>query len=210
MDRRLGDNMSTPRILIAYGTTHGQTAAIAARLQHTLGQRGLDVVVSNVKTEAYPSLDLFQGVIVGASIIARGHQPAVASYIRDNLTSLNSGMPSAFFSVSASAGSAMEKGRAAARRVRDAFLAETGFRPRLAESIAGAIKYTRYNFLLRWYMKKASRMNGGSTDTSRDHEYTDWNQVESFAHAFADLVMLAINREHRDAAGTPHESQLQA
>ena len=56
----------------------------------------------------------------------------------------------------------------------------------LAESIAGAIKYTRYNFILRWYMKKASRMNGGSTDTTRDHEYTDWAQVEMFAQQFAE------------------------
>jgi hypothetical protein len=33
-------------------------------------------------------------------------------------------------------------------------------------------------------------MNGGSTDTSRDHEYTDWAQVQNFAHAFADLFRL--------------------
>ena len=82
----------------------------------------------------------------------------------------------------------LEKGRAAARRLRDEFLAQTGFRPALRECIAGAIKYTQYNFLLRWYMKKASRMNGGSTDTSRDHEYTDWAQVRAFADQFADLA----------------------
>jgi menaquinone-dependent protoporphyrinogen oxidase len=127
-------------------------------------------------------------VILGASIIARGHQPAVAGFIKGHRDELNR-MHSAFFSVSASAGSVNEKGRAAARRVRDEFLLETGFNPSITESIAGAIKYTRYNYLLRWYMKKASRMNGGSTDTSRDHEYTDWNQVESFAHRFAILIL---------------------
>jgi menaquinone-dependent protoporphyrinogen oxidase len=72
--------------------------------------------------------------------------------------------------------------------VRDEFLLHVGFRPALSECIAGAIKYTRYNILLRWYMKKASGLNGGSTDTSRDHEYTDWNQVASLAQEFADLV----------------------
>ena len=55
----------------------------------------------------------------------------------------------------------------------------------LSASIAGAINYTRYNLLLRWYMKSASEKNGGTTDTSRDHEYTDWAQVERFASAFA-------------------------
>lgn len=181
--------MPTPKILIVYGTTHGQTATIAGHLQQTLEQDGFQVTVSNVKDGRVPLLSQFEGVIIGASVIARGHQPAVASFIRDHLDALNA-MPCAFYSVSASAGSAREEGRAAARRVRDAFLAETGFRPALSECIAGAIKYTRYNPLLRWYMKRASRMNGGSTDTSRDHEYTDWAQVRNFAIAFGDLFIL--------------------
>jgi menaquinone-dependent protoporphyrinogen oxidase len=182
--------MQSPKILIVYGTTHGQTAAIAAFLQLTLERRGCQVVVANAKEPPTPPLDQFDGIIVGASVIARGHQPAVASFIRDNLKTLNA-MPSAFFSVSASAGSSREGGRAAARRVRDAFLAESGFQPDIAECIAGAIKYTKYNFLLRWYMKKASRKNGGSTDTTRDHEYTNWEQVANFAGAFANSLMVS-------------------
>ena len=172
------------RILVAYATTHGQTAKIASRIQSHLEHEGAIVSLVNLKERPAPALDEFEGVIVGASIIARGHQPAVAAFIKERVHWLNS-MPSAFFSVSASAGSSSEKGRAAARRVRDAFLAETGFTPRIAVSIAGAIKYTRYNFILRWYMKRASAMNGGSTDTSRDHEYTDWHQVEAFSRQFA-------------------------
>ena len=179
--------METPKILIVYGTTHGQTAMIAAFLQLTLERRGCQVVVSNVKEPPTPPLDQFDGVIVGASVIARGHQPAVAEFIRDNVALLNA-MPSAFFSVSASAGSSRDAGRAAARRLLDDFLTEVRFHPDISECIAGAIKYTKYNFLLRWYMKKASRMNGGSTDTSRDHEYTDWAQVEAFSRQFAERV----------------------
>ncbi len=179
--------MPTPKVLIVYGTTHGQTATIAGHLQQTLEQDGFQVTMSNVKEGRVPPLSQFQGVIIGASVIARGHQPAVATFIRDQLDTLNA-MPCAFYSVSASAGSAREEGRAAARRVRDEFLAETAFRPAFSDCIAGAIKYTRYNLLLKWFMKRASRMNGGSTDTSRDHEYTDWTQVRNFAIAFGDLV----------------------
>jgi menaquinone-dependent protoporphyrinogen oxidase len=181
--------MWAPRILIVYGTTHGQTAKIARNIQEVLEADDFQVTVANVKEKPVPSLSGFHGVIVGASVIARGHQPAVAAFLREHLASLNA-MPAAFFSVSASAGSAREGGRAAARRVRDAFLTETGFSPVISECVAGAIRYTRYNLLLRWYMKRASRMNGGSTDTSRDHEYTDWAQVRNFALAFADLFML--------------------
>ena len=184
--------MSARRILIAYATTHGQTETIASFIRLKLEQAGLQVTLANLKEGPPPPLNEFSGVIVGASIIARGHQPAAAAFIREHRDALNA-MPAAFFSVSASAGSSREQGRAAARRLRDEFLAEIGFRPALTESIAGAIKYTRYNFLLRWYMKRASGMNGGSTDTSRDHEYTDWSQVAAFARRFADAVAPAVS-----------------
>ena len=131
--------MDIPKILIVYGTTHGQTATIAAFLRLTLERRGCQVVLSNVKEPPTPPLDQFDGVMVGASVIARGHQPAIATFIRDNVETLNA-MPSAFFSVSASAGSSREAGRSAARRLRDTFLAETRFHPDVRESIAGAIK----------------------------------------------------------------------
>jgi menaquinone-dependent protoporphyrinogen oxidase len=176
------------RILIVYGSSYGQTEKIARRLAELLTARACDVTVADAK--ALPSslrADAFDGVVVGASIIARGHQPAVRDFVHANLSTLNR-LPSAFYSVCASAGSAHEKSRAAARSLRDAFLAEMGWHPALSESIAGAINFTRYNFILRWYMKKASKMNGGSTDTSRDHEYTDWAQVERFAGQIADAV----------------------
>lgn len=205
--------MPTPQILIVYGTSHGQTARIAARLQDTLLQRGCQVTLLNAKDAPTPPLDQFDGVIVGASVIARGHQPSIAAFIRDHLRALNA-MPSAFFSVSASAGSSREGGRAAARRVRDGFLAETGFHPGLTECIAGAIRYTQYNFLLRWYMKRASQKNGGSTDTSRDHEYTDWAQVAGFAHQFADLVETRSDPEpgisRNEVGGSELENALRA
>ena len=158
--------MSIPKILVAYASTHGQTQSIASRIQQSLERRGIQVTLANLKEGPAPALDQFDGVVVGASVIARGHQPAVADFIRERRDALNA-MPTAFFSVSASAGSSLEKGRAAARRVRDTFLVETGFRPALTECVAGAI----------------------STDTSRDHEYTDWHQVEAFAHKFAMLIL---------------------
>jgi menaquinone-dependent protoporphyrinogen oxidase len=129
----------------------------------------------------------FDAIVVGASIIARGHQKSVERFIRRELAVLRS-KPSAFFSVSASAGSADPAGRAAAERLRDEFLRTVGWTPHLRASIAGAVNYTRYNPFLRWYMKRASAAGGGSTDTSRDHEYTDWGQVERFALDVARLV----------------------
>jgi menaquinone-dependent protoporphyrinogen oxidase len=50
----------------------------------------------------------------------------------------------------------------------------------------GALVYRQYGFFKRLMMKKivSDKPGGLSTDTSRDHEYTDWDQVARFAEDF--------------------------
>ena len=67
-------------------------------------------------------------------------------------------------------------------------VAETGWRPHRVELVAGALPYTRYNFLVRFVMRRIARKEGGDTDTSRDYEYTDWSAVERFALEFLQEV----------------------
>jgi menaquinone-dependent protoporphyrinogen oxidase len=37
-------------------------------------------------------------------------------------------------------------------------------------------------------MRAVARREGGSTDTTRDHEYTDWDAVNRFADQIVDAV----------------------
>jgi menaquinone-dependent protoporphyrinogen oxidase len=177
-----------PRVLVIFGTSYGQTEKIAVRIAATLQRRGFEIELCNAARTppAWPVKE-YSAVVVGCSIIARGHQPAIERFVREHIAMLNR-VPSAFFQVSASAGSADPRGRMAAQRILDEFIAAHGWTPILSASIAGAINYTRYNFLLRWYMKRASAKHGGTTDTSRDHEYTDWAQVDRFALAIANAI----------------------
>lgn len=177
-----------PHVLVIYGTSYGQTEKIARRIAATLERSDIAVELCDAaKTRPALATEQYSAVLVGSSIIARGHQPAIKRFIHDNASTLNQ-LPSAFFQVSASAGSGSPHARMAAQQIMEAFLAQQTWTPLLSASVAGAINYTRYNLLLRWYMKKASEKNGGSTDTSRDHEYTDWVQVDRFAAAFATLI----------------------
>lgn len=57
---------------------------------------------------------------------------------------------------------------------------------------AGAVPFTKYNVLLRFVMKRIQRKAGHSTDTSRDHVYTDWTAVEGFARDAVALVRSAV------------------
>jgi menaquinone-dependent protoporphyrinogen oxidase len=181
--------MQTRRILVLYATSYGQTRKIAQRLADVLTGAGCEVSLVNAREPVAAGVrpQDYDGVVVGGSIIARGLQPAVVQFVRTHRAVLDR-LPSAFFQVSASAGSAKAEGRAAAQQILDRFLRSTGWHPDVATSMAGAINYTKYNLFLRWFMRRASRLEGGSTDTSRDHEYTDWTQVEDFARQFLGVL----------------------
>jgi menaquinone-dependent protoporphyrinogen oxidase len=107
-------------------------------------------------------------------------QREVQEFLKRSASALNT-MPAAFFSVSLTEAATLPVDRAVVQPIIDKFLVETGWLPTLRASFAGALKYRRYNFLIRFVMKKIAGQQGGDTDTSRDYEYTDWAAVDQFA-----------------------------
>lgn len=180
------------RVLMIYGTSYGQTEKIARRIGAALEASGVTVESCDA-AKSRPSMDLqqYSAVVVGSSLIARGAQKSIQQFVSANVGVLNR-VPTAYFQVSASAGSASQEGRNAAWRALEGFLKHAQWTPKLTASLAGAINYTKYPFLLRWYMKRAAAKNGGSTDTSRDHELTDWKQVDQLATDIASLVKAPV------------------
>lgn len=127
----------------------------------------------------------FDSAIVGASINFGKHQRSIRRFVRANREEL-SRIPSAFFSVSGAESSPDEAPRAMAKQYIANFIRETGWQPTLTESIAGAMAYTKYSPLMRWIIKRISQKEGGPADTTRDYEYTDWEQVRRFADRFTE------------------------
>ena len=176
------------RVLVAYGSSEGQTAAIAERIGDVLDGEGHEVILVHAK---HPPSDLepdnYDGIVVGASIHAGTHQRYVRTFVSSHLEA-RSRRPSAFFSVSLSAASADPDTRADARALLEEFLEATGWEPDLTLSVAGALRYSEYGLLTRFVMKRIAGRERGDTDPSRDYEYTDWTEVEAFAREFAALV----------------------
>jgi menaquinone-dependent protoporphyrinogen oxidase len=52
-------------------------------------------------------------------------------------------------------------------------------------TFAGALQYREYDFATRLVIPLVMRKGGHPTDTSRDHDFTDWDAVEAFAREFA-------------------------
>ena len=58
----------------------------------------------------------------------------------------------------------------------------------MTRTVAGAVPYTKYNWLKKWVMKRVVAKAGGGTDSTRDYEYTDWDDLRAFAREFAGRV----------------------
>lgn len=174
--------------LVLYGTTEGQTAKIAQHIADRGRAKGhtVDLIHGAELPEDF-ALDRYAGVLLGASLHEGHHQRYVRTFVTEHRDALER-TKTAFFSVSLSAASAEPESREAARTCMEEFFRETKFRPQRAEIVAGALRYTQYSWWKRALLKQISKHQGGDTDTSRDHEYTDWNAVDRFADAFFDSL----------------------
>lgn len=122
-------------------------------------------------------------MILGASIHYGRHPRYLRALVRRHCAALAS-RPSAFFSVSLSAGEPGAQPEAAQRYL-ETFLHQAGWRPPQIATFAGALQYNRYGMFKRMLMRMIVGLAGGDTDTTRDYEYTDWDAVERFADDFA-------------------------
>jgi menaquinone-dependent protoporphyrinogen oxidase len=171
-------------VVVVYATREGQTAKIAQRIAIALRENQHTVELIDAE-HASPQLELerFDAAIVGAPIHVGGYPRSVARFVKNNRAFLES-VPSAFFSVGLAVASRTTDGRGATLSLVEKFLAKTGWRPRRVELVAGALPYSKYNFLIRFVMRRIAAKEGGDTDTSRDYEYTDWEAVARFALDF--------------------------
>ena len=173
------------KLLLVYGTTEGQTQKIAGFVADHLAQQGHGTrVVNSIAATVAPDLREFDAVMIAASLHAGRYQSAVIHFVNEHLAAINA-RPSAFLSVSLAAASDDADDVQGLERCVSDFTHQTGWNPRRIHHVAGAFRYTSYDFLKRWAMKYIAYRKGASTDTSRDHELTDWADLARFADAFA-------------------------
>ncbi len=190
-DARLNTHLGPGRLLMAmkilliYGTTEGQTRKVAAFVADHLADRGHQARVVSVGDPTAADIDpcAFDAVIIAASIHRGCYQPAVLRFLEQHPAALRA-RPGAFLSVSlAAAGHDPDdvQGREAcvARLTR-----QTGWTPLRVHHVAGAFRYSSYSLLKRWTMKYIAYRKGAPTDTSRNHELTDWADLARFVDAF--------------------------
>jgi menaquinone-dependent protoporphyrinogen oxidase len=168
------------KVLILFSSFDGQTAQIAERVGAHLARSGHAVSVVPLGDHDMAALVARHDAVIVAGAVHYGHHArALEEAVRAHRAALEA-RPNAFFSVSMAA-ARPGKGAAEAQAYVADFVERTGWQPRATATFAGALRYSRYNLFVRFMMRLISGTAGGDTDTSRDHEYTDWAAVERFA-----------------------------
>jgi menaquinone-dependent protoporphyrinogen oxidase len=183
-----------PPILMLYATREGQSRRIAEHLAATVRSRGRTAEVADAAhlPDGF-SLEAHSAAILIASVHLFRHEPEMVEFVKRHRHQLER-LPAVFLSVSLSEAGAEDTQASREERLQaaaevqgmiDKFLAETGWHPSKILAVAGALMYTKYNFLVRFVIKRIARSHGASTDTSRDHELTDWAALD---HLVDELV----------------------
>jgi menaquinone-dependent protoporphyrinogen oxidase len=184
------------RVLLLYASHYGQTRRIAEHLAAVLRTRDHEVELADARagTPRLPAPERYDVVVLGSRVEFGRHATDILEYIRSHREAL-SRMPTAFFSVN------MASARPGAGTDPSGYLAATfedlEWHPVQAISVAGGLPYRRYGRIMRFVMRRIARGAGHTTDTSRNHEFTSWSAVDSFADKIEYIAGGTARRELR-------------
>jgi menaquinone-dependent protoporphyrinogen oxidase len=182
-------------LAIFYATSEGHTRRIAERLARRLRRRGMSVDVVDISTPSPAEFDLsrYAGAVLAASIHMGKHQRSMIDFVKTHRGAIER-LPTTFLSVSLSQAAVedpcatpqrKERAKREVHKAVEGFSLTTGWKPGRVHAVAGALLYRQYGVFLRLLMQFISSVVGASTDTSQNHEYTDWKAIERFADEMA-------------------------
>lgn len=172
------------KVLIAYGTTEGHTRKIANRISEWTRAAGAEAtVVDTANIPNFLKVSGFDAFILAGSLHMSKHQSALVHFAKQNRAAMD-GKPTAFISASLTSVIKDANHVYQAQECIDEFFRETGWRADVALPVAGALLYTEYDWVKRALLKMIAKKEGGDTDTSKDYEYTDWNELRVFVDIF--------------------------
>jgi menaquinone-dependent protoporphyrinogen oxidase len=183
-------------IAVVFATHHGHTRVIAEHIADACKARGHEVTLTDLSRGQVAALDRCDAALLISPIHIEKHDPKLVALARSERSRLDA-IPSALVTISLTQTAAQDPSRSPADRAQataaldkvvERFVADSGWRPREVCRVAGRLAYREYGFFTRFVMRRISKKSGGSTDTSRNHEYTDWGALNRFVASFLDSL----------------------
>ena len=172
-------------ILILYSTTDGHTKKICQKIQSVVEQYGHEVKLISIDDESLVDLELFDKIVVGASIRYGKHNKKIIDFVVRNEKILEN-KPSAFFSVNVVARKP-DKNQPDNNPYTRKFLKQVPWRPNEVAVFAGKIDYQKYRFFDRLTIRLIMYITNGPTNPKTVADFTDWEQVESFGRVISEM-----------------------
>jgi len=177
-------------VLVIYATVEGQTAKIAKTIAEQIETAGHEVILTDVRQPGFAVPGRFDSIMVCAPI-HNGHYPQpLIDFVGAFNEALNA-VPSALVTVTLAIASPFEDERNEAEAYPYKLCEATSWAPSARYNAAGALKFSEYNYFKRLLMKRIAAHQQGPTDTSCDHEFTDWAALHGFVDQF--LVDAAVD-----------------
>jgi menaquinone-dependent protoporphyrinogen oxidase len=180
-------------VLVVYATREGHTKHIAEHVGNTLANhRHLFVLMDAAHCLEGFVLSKYSAAIICASLHMGDHEHEATKFVKQHIEELRR-IPTIFLSVSLAEAGVEDPQATEARRTEaqahvkqaiDNFLAETEWHPTHIAAVAGALPYSRYNFVTRFIMKNIAGKTGLPVDTTRDYEFTDWTKLDHLIEEF--------------------------
>jgi len=180
------------RVLIAYGSRYGSTEEIASKLAGFLGDEGVEATVLDVKkNRSWPSLEGYDGVIVGSGV-------KIAKWMREPLEFLRrkrgelEGKKLALF---VSCLSVITDPEYARSDLLEKVAEKAGVEAELMEAFGPVMDVgpgSKMGFLdkriAKTVMVGLSKDKGLEFDTEGRNDLRDWDMIRDFAHRFAESL----------------------
>lgn len=190
LDSSFASPDSPADVLLLHASRFGQSVAIAEALAADLRTAGWRCTQARVQdVAASTNLARYRAVVIVASIRYGHFDRAVHALIAARAAELAATM-GVFVSVNLTARKPDKRTPQTNAYTRKflAFAEQRGWRPALCEVVAGALRYPRYGFFDKRMIQFIMKLTGGETDTAREVEYTDWDQVRSLAHRLGERL----------------------
>lgn len=182
--------MPTPTALVVYASTHGHTLKIAERIASRLRDGGMRVRLLEAGELENAEPDGADLVVVGGSVHAGHHQPALLDWLHrhgSTLTPERTGV----FSVSLTAADEDGESLRTVAGYVDQLTGELRARPAEAVAFAGALQYREYDIATRVLMRLIAGRRDLPKDWHVDTVFTVWDQVDAFADRLVARVPVA-------------------
>ena len=164
------------KVLIAYATTEGQTRKIVRYVAEWLTTKGHSVELWPVAEGDDLDIAGFDRAVLAGSVHIGRFQRELELFAAKNRASLDQ-LETLFLAVSLAAAGDDPNDWAGLEDIVAKFSSKTGWTPKRVEHVAGAFRFTQYDFFRSWAMRWIAAQKGEDVDPKADKEYTDWEAL---------------------------------